>query len=172
MFAGKHYGRIMQQLTIQTTEYKTCAITGHRVLEKNFSRERLTEALRALILQGVEEFYNGLALGFDLITAEVLVELRKEYPHIKLHGCIPFYGQENRFPAEEKARYVKLVKECDDTVILSEKYTQGCYFNRNDYMVEHADVLFAYCHSDKGGAAYTVRVFIRKKGFENIVFFE
>jgi uncharacterized phage-like protein YoqJ len=162
----------MQQLGFPTTEYKACAITGHRILHKEFSRKRLTEALRDLILQGVEDFYNGLALGFDLITAETLVALRKEYPQIRIHGCIPFYGQENRFPAEDKERYVRLVKECDDTVVLSEDYTRDCYFKRNDYMVEHADVLFAYCHSKKGGAAYTVRVFTRKKGGENILFFE
>ncbi len=162
----------MYQLSIPTTEYKSCAITGHRVLPNDFSRVRLTEVLRSLILQGVEDFYNGLALGFDLITAEALVALREEYPHIRIHGCIPFYGQENHFSAENKARYVKLVKECDDTVILSEQYTKGCYFKRNDYMVERADVLLAYCHSAKGGAAYTVRAFSRKKGSANIVFFE
>ena len=161
----------MQQLSFTTTTYKSCAITGHRTLAKDFSRERLKEVLRSLILQGVEDFYNGLALGFDMVTAETLVELRAEFSHIKIHGCIPFYGQENRFSTEDKARYVKLVKECDDVVILSDAYTRGCYFKRNDYMVERADVLLAYCHSDKGGAAYTVRSFIRKKGYLNILFF-
>jgi uncharacterized phage-like protein YoqJ len=162
----------MHQLSFPTTEYKACAITGHRVLKKTFSVERLKEALRALIEQGVVDFYNGLALGFDLITAETLVELREEYPQIKLHGCIPFYGQETTFPKKDQERYVKLIKECDDTVILSEEYTKGCYFKRNDYMVARADVLFAYCHASKGGAAYTVRAFTKKKGEANIVFFE
>ena len=162
----------IRQLGFQTTEYKACAITGHRVLRKDFSVERLTAVLRALIEQGVSDFYNGLALGFDLITAETLVALRSEYPHIKIHGCIPFYGQEATFPDGEKTRYVKLVKECDDTVILCEEYNKGCYFKRNDYMVAHADVLLAYCHSSKGGAAYTVRAFTRKKGEANIIFFE
>ena len=162
----------MQQLGFPTTEYKSCAITGHRVLHSGFSFDELKNALRRLIEMGVEDFYNGLALGFDLLTAETLVELRQEYPHVRIHGCIPFYGQENRFPAEDKERYVKLVKECDDTVVLSDEYTQGCYFKRNDYMVARADVLFAYCRSSKGGAAYTVRAFSKKKGAENIFFFE
>ena len=162
----------MQQLSFTTTAYKNCAITGHRSLPQDFSREHLMEVLRSLILQGVTDFYNGLAIGFDLITAEVLVELRAEYPHIKIHGCIPFYGQEIAFPKEDKLRYVQLVKECDDTVVLSDEYHKGCYFKRNDYMVERADVLLAYCHSQKGGAAYTVRSFARKKGGVNILFFE
>lgn len=162
----------MEQLHLLSTEYKSCAITGHRHLPKDFSTERLKQALRTLIESGVENFYNGLALGFDLITAETLLSLQEEYPHIKLYGCIPFYGQENRFPAEDKLRYANVVKGCTETVTLSDSYYSGCYFKRNDYMVERADVLFAYCTTDKGGAAYTVRTFSKKKGFNNIVFFE
>jgi len=161
----------MQQLQLLTTEYKSCAITGHRRLPKDFSKSRLKEAFRTLIERGVETFYNGLALGFDLLTAETLIELKEEYPHIKIYGCIPFYGQENRFPAEEKKRYASIVKGCTETVILSDEYYSGRYFKRNDYMVDRADVLFAYCTTDKGGAAYTVRTFSKKKGFQNIIFF-
>ena len=43
-----------------------CALTGHRVLGKGFSRERLEQCLRALIAEGADTFYCGMALGFDL----------------------------------------------------------------------------------------------------------
>ena len=84
----------MQQLSITTTEYKSCAITGHRDLPKNLSREKLKADLRALIQEGVQYFYNGLAVGFDLLTAEILVELKVEFSNLHICGCIPFHGQE------------------------------------------------------------------------------
>ncbi len=161
----------MQQLCIATTEYKSCAITGHRELPETLSRERLKEDLRQLIQSGVQYFYNGLAVGFDLLTAEVLAELKVEFPDLHLCGCIPFHGQERYYSAEDKLRYYKVLEACDDTVVFNAEYQRGCYFARNDYMVEKADLLFAYCNSKKGGAAYTVRAFQKKKGKENVRFF-
>ncbi|MBQ2740896.1 MAG: DUF1273 family protein [Clostridia bacterium] len=161
----------MQQLCITTTEYKSCAITGHRDLPKNLSREKLKADLRALIQAGVQCFYNGLAVGFDLLTAELLIELRLEFPDLHLCGCIPFHGQDRYYSAEDKRRYYKVLEECDDVVVFCSEYQRGCYFIRNDYMVEKADLLFAYCLSKSGGAAYTVRAFQKKKGKENVRFF-
>ena len=161
----------MQQLSITTTEYRSCAITGHRDLPKNLSREKVKAELRALVHAGVQYFYNGLAVGFDLLTAEILVELKVEFPNLHLCGCIPFHGQEKYYSAEDKCRYYKVLEECDDTVVFCSEYQKGCYFIRNDYMVENADVLFAYCRSKSGGAAYTVRAFQKKKGKENVRFF-
>ena len=161
----------MQQLGISTTEYKSCAITGHRELPETLSREKLKASLRALLEEGVQYFYNGLAVGFDLLTAELLIELRMEFPDLHLCGCIPFQGQERYFSAEDKRRYYKVLEECDDTVVFYSEYQRGCYFTRNDYMVEKADLLFAYCFSKSGGAAYTVRAFQKKKGKENVRYF-
>ena len=161
----------MQQLSITTTEYKSCAITGHRDLPKNLSREKLKADLRALIQEGVQYFYNGLAVGFDLLTAEILVELKVEFSNLHICGCIPFHGQERYFSAEDKRRYYRVLEECDDTVVFCAEYQKGCYFIRNDYMVEKADLLYAYCVSKTGGTAYTVRTFQKKKGKENVRFF-
>ena len=161
----------MRQLTISTTEYKSCAITGHRTLPIDLEREKLKGILRELIQQGVETFYNGLAVGFDLLTAELLLELKKEFPHLRLIGCIPFQGQEKYYTSEDKLLYCRILAACEKTVVFYSEYHHGCYFTRNDYMAEHADVLLAYCISKKGGTAYTVRAFQKKKGKENVIFF-
>ena len=107
----------MQQLCIAITEYKSCAITGHRNLPADLSKARLREALRELLQAGVFEFYNGLALGFDLLTAELLLELKSEFPQLRLYGCIPFHGQDRYYSAEDKARYYRVLEGCDDTVV-------------------------------------------------------
>ena len=158
-------------MPLQQPKYRACAITGHRTLPDTFSKERTECILRDLICSGVEIFYNGLALGFDLATASIIAELKKEYPHVRLHGCIPFYGQEKYFPAEDKARYQAVLAACDETTVFDEYYHRNSYFKRNNFMVDNADVLFAYCVEASGGAAYTVRRFKSRKGEANIRFY-
>ena len=162
----------MKQASLFETKRTACAVTGHRKLPADFDKEQVSNVLEQLLQEGVITFYNGLAVGFDLLCAEILVKLKTKYPGMRLIGCVPFYGQERTFPARDQIRYAKVLKACNEVVTFGEHYYEGCYFKRNDYMVEHADVLFAYCLTKTGGAAYTVRKFAKSKGEENILFFE
>jgi uncharacterized phage-like protein YoqJ len=141
---------------------KSCVFTGHRILEKNFSPKAMTDAIDKAIEDGVTVFYNGMAMGFDLLAAEYLITLKKINPKLKLIACIPCYGQEKNFPDEDKARYVAVLKRADEQVLLSQTYFRGCMQNRDRYMADRADMMIAYCHKKKGGAAYTVNYFSKK----------
>jgi uncharacterized phage-like protein YoqJ len=169
--------QMRKQLTFFTTdteekptEYKTCAFTGHRQLDEDFSAKKLKKETETLIKNGVEIFYNGMAMGFDLASAECVLSLKKKYPQIKLIACVPCYGQEKYFSETDKKRYVKILKKADETVVLSDHYFQGCMQARDKYMVERADVLVAYCHKTTGGAAYTVKCFQKAHPDGQIVF--
>ena len=133
-----------------------CALTGHRVLPKDFDENRLLEELELLIGTGYTYFYCGMAEGFDLRALKTLVDFKKRYP-IKIEACVPHGGQENRFSAEMKALYRKLIQRCDETTVFFEKYTDGCFLVRNRYMVDNSDCVYAYCLRNTGGTAYTVR---------------
>ena len=163
----------MKQISLFTTENptpKTCAFTGHREFYDGFSPRKLKKEIKKLILQGVDTFYNGMAMGFDLLAAEKTLELKKRYPHIKLILCIPCYNQERNFSEKDKGRYATICKKADEKVLLSDNYYRGCMQNRNKYMVERADVLLAYCVKNTGGAAYTVRCFEKKWPDKKIIF--
>lgn len=134
----------------------SCALTGHRVLEKNFDEKKLSEELESLIKEGYTYFYCGMAEGFDLRALKVLVNLKKQYP-IKIEACVPYKGQENHFSFETKSLYQSLIRACDERTVFFEKYTDGCFLIRNRYMVEKADCVYAYCKRNTGGTAYTVR---------------
>lgn len=155
----------MKQLTFlttdgeQTAENTKCVFTGHRELGKDFSKIRLKRAIERLIKSGVDTFYNGMAIGFDLCAAECVLSLKRKYPQVKLIACIPCYGQEKYFSDTDKKRYVKVLKKVDESVTLADHYYQGCMQQRDKYMVEHADCMIAYCNKTTGGAAYTVKIF-------------
>lgn len=162
-----------EQLKITTeTEHSLtiCAFTGHRDLEEDFSEEKLSFYIEQLILKGVSVFYNGMAKGFDLISAEILLSLKKKYKSVKLIACIPFYGQEKYFTDQEKKRYAKVLKKADEKILLSETYYKGCLLVRDKYMAERADCLITYCKKDTGGTAYTVNCFKKLHPFAPIYY--
>jgi uncharacterized phage-like protein YoqJ len=165
----------MQQLRIKTekeenTAIKSCVFTGHRILEDDFSKKRLKIVVQAAIEQGVDTFYNGVAMGFDLIAAEIVLYLKKKYPHVKLIACIPCYKQEKNFSEKDKKRYAAVLKKADEKVLLSEEYYKGCMQVRDKYMAERGDVMLAYCKKQDGGTAYTVRCFKKLHPNGEIIF--
>ena len=149
---------------------KACAFTGHRQLGEDFSARKLKKEIKQLMEEGVENFYNGMAMGFDLIAAEQVLELKKKFSNVKLVACVPCYGQEKYFSDEDKKRYAKVLKKADEVVTLSDHYYNGCMQKRDRYMADRADVMIAYCKKDEGGAAYTVKYFSKIKGEGNVIF--
>ena len=161
-----------QQIILQTTEKSlvSCAFTGHRDLGKDFSLKETSKEIEKLILRGVTDFYNGMAMGFDLYAAEAVLKLKKKYPQIKLIACIPFIGQESRFSDRDKRRYAKVYKAADEKVVLFPRYYNGCFLARDRFMADKADSLVTYCRKETGGTAYTVRYFQKKKPQCRILF--
>ncbi len=163
----------MEQLAIFQTEKKedgVCVFTGHRILEEDFDVEKTREEIKKLIENGTRSFLNGMAIGFDLTTAELLLDLKKEYPFIKLIACIPCRGQEKYYSKENKTRYQSVLSRADEIVFLSDGYYQGCMQVRDKYMAERADRMLAYCKKKEGGTAYTVRCFKKLRPDGKIIF--
>lgn len=151
--------RIKIQPNIQIT---SCAFTGHRELPQDFPIQKLKSTIEETILKGADTFYNGMAVGFDLLAAEILLSLKDKYPYVKLVACIPCYHQEKNFSDTDKKRYANILRQADEQILLSEKYYRGCMQVRDQYMSDNAEALIAYCKKDTGGAAYTVKYFQKK----------
>lgn len=155
---------------LQVYTLKSCVFTGHRGLGADFSEEALILAVEGVIARGVTDFYNGMAVGFDLAAAEVVLKLKKKYPQIRLIACIPCYNQEKHYDDKDKKRYAKLVKKADERVQLADEYYTGCMLVRDKYMVERADIMITYCKRNTGGTAYTVRHFKKVRPGREIIF--
>lgn len=143
------------------------ALTGHRVLGRNFSEAKLEGALRALVGEGADTFYCGMALGFDSLCCEILLRLREEF-NVKIVACVPCADQAARYSPRAREKYDSLLAACDEKIVLHEKYENGCMFERNRRMVDNCDVLLAYLENERGGTFYTVN-YAKKKG-KRIVF--
>ena len=141
---------------------RICAVTGHRVLRGDFSKERLAEALKERIKAGTDTFLCGMALGFDLLCGETIALLKETY-QLRVVACITCADQSSKFSPSARRRYEALLRQCDDCVTLYERYKNGCMFERNRFMVEHCDEVLAYWQKDlkKGGTYYTVQYALR-----------
>ncbi len=140
---------------------KSVAFTGHRIIplvRQEEVRARLTAAVVHAYKLGITRFYCGMALGFDMMAAEVVLSLKDKFPDIQLIAIVPYRGQSSRWASDEQERYRRILAKTDKVVTLSENYFRGCLLRRNDYMLSHSCGVIAYYDGKpKGGTSYTVR---------------
>ena len=120
---------------------KGVAFTGHRDIlhsKRSDLKQKLSFCVRNLYYKGMVDFYCGAAWGFDLLAAEVVLSLKSELPAIRLICVIPYRGQSENWSLIEQTRYKRVISKADEVVILSENYFGGCFFRRNDYLVNHS----------------------------------
>lgn len=122
-----------------------------------------TDAFGEISSPGVNALSNLVIWSFPhaiasylLQVAEEILELRKGNKGIQLECAIPFPGQADSWKGADQERRYKIHTATDESVITSEHYNRGCFFTRNRYMVDKADVVVCAFNGKSGGTAYTV----------------
>ncbi len=139
---------------------KSLCFSGHR--ENNLPMDKLRleiqikEEVEKSIENGYSIFYHGACHGFDLICAEIVLRLKKKHKDIKLIAIVPFEKQAQSWSLKDKAEYEYLLSKSDEVVVLSKRYSHGCYHLRNRYMVDNSSKLICYCKEIKSGTGYTL----------------
>ena len=141
---------------------RTCAVTGHRVLDAEFNPKKLEKLLKELIDGGFNTFLVGMAIGFDTACFKILRKLKKKNS-LSIIACVPCKSQDLKFSLEQKKEYKEMLAVADEVIILSEKYSPSCMQKRNKYMVDNASVLVAYLRRDFGGT-YKTYQYAKKVG--------
>lgn len=139
----------------------SCFFTGHRKMPQariNEVKTILKIKIKNLIEdKGVENFIAGGALWFDTIAAETVIELKEEYPHIKLYLYLPCYDQSKLWRAEDRFKWRMMMSKVDGYKYITEgTYTDDCMQKRNYKMVDDADYGLAYCVIGKSGTGMTI----------------
>ena len=145
---------------------KTCCFTGHRnipLLKRKAVAQRLKDELMALINNSYQYFGAGGALGFDTLAAQTVLELRKQYPDIKLILVLPCETQTRGWKEKDIEIYEEIKGQADKVVYTSKEYTRGCMHKRNRHLVDNSSFCICYLTESTGGTAYTVD-YANKKG--------
>lgn len=160
---------------------KTVMFTGHRSQnlpfgfdESNIKCLKLKQIIKTQLCDLIENesatnFISGMAIGVDMICAEIVLELKKEYANISLECAIPCESQPNRWSESFQQRYYCILNECDKKTVLQKEYTSDCMYKRNKYMVDNSDIVMAVWNGTKSGTGYTVE-YAKKKGRKILVF--
>ncbi len=115
------------------------------------------EIQNAIINYGITHFISGMAIGFDMIAAELVLELKKDYPFITLECAIPCKEQDKLWRKQQKQRYKNILSQADKVTYVSDRpYFDGCMQKRNKYMIDNSSVLIALFNGETGGTKQTV----------------
>ncbi len=149
-------------------KFYTCCFTGHRpnklpwgynergirfFLFKNKLRKTIEESIK----NGYKYFISGMALGSDMLCAEIVLNLKKKHPNIMLECAIPCINQTKKWLKTSIDRYNAIISEADKVTYVSNKaYFNGCMQNRNKYMIDTSSLLIAVYNGSPGGTKQTI----------------
>ena len=157
------------------------ALTGHRPQRLGFSENELDEKWNKIdkwlteeILLFLEEcepkhktldLYCGMASGSDILFGLCARDIKPSTDYLKLHCILPCknYNSSHQF-------YNNIKNASDEWVELSDEFYKGCDSVRDQYMVDHCDVLLAVWDGIKSGGVWST---IRKaqKAGKQIIYY-
>lgn len=155
---------------------KTVCVTGHRPakLPWGYKKEgpdydEYIESLACTIADylenGYDHFITGMALGVDMDFAETVIQFREHYDlDVKLECAIPCPNQTLKWSPAETARYKAILDKADKVTLVNDHYFRACMLVRNDYMVDHSDLVLAIWNGEQSGGTWHTIQYAKAKG--------
>ena len=131
------------------------AVTGHRPdkLGNEYDMrgpisKKIYEALTEKVVHYKPSLLlTGMALGVDMLFANVAIN--QKIPFI---ACIPFKGQESKWPEHSQRLYRKILSyACEEFTVCKGGYASYKMQKRNEEMVDRCDLLIGVWDGSKGG---------------------
>lgn len=157
-------------------KHSICCITGHRPSHFPFGfdeksvecrkiKKIIKQKIEELIKSGTEHFIVGMELEIDTWAAQIILRLKKTYPHIILECALPFVAQSIRWTIDEQERYCEILTKCDIKTVVNPEYFPTCRYERNKYMVDKASLVLAIFDGSFSGTAQIIN-YAYKKGVD------
>ncbi len=152
-------------MTEQELRQHRCCFTGHRPEKLKIAEDKVIKSLkkeiRTAIADGFQTYISGVARGFDLWAAEIVLAFRDEGVSVRLICASPYKGFESRWSREWQERYRRVVERADLVRFICPGYSRDCFQRRNEWMVDHSARVIAAYNGGPGGTRNTVEYAIR-----------
>lgn len=148
-----------------------CCFTGHRPDKLDIGEKEVKPLLEKAIDDAIEDgyvtFITGMATGTDIWAGEIVLERKKHNKNIHLICALPHPGFESRRSLTEKMRFNRIIKNADFVKEINDHYFTGCYQVRNEWMVDHSNLVIAVFNGQKSGTKNTVD-YAKRKGINMV----
>lgn len=143
---------------------KVLAISGYKPFELGifkkdhpaviYIKTALKKALSPLAEEGLEWVLISGQLGVELWAAEVIFELRTEFPSVKLAVITPFLNQEASWNDLNKEWYESILAQADFIDSVTKRgYEKPWQFRlKNQFFIEKSERLLLFYDTEKEGS--------------------
>jgi uncharacterized phage-like protein YoqJ len=148
---------------------KVCSFTGMRTKKLNFCyknglmqrsdvERHLEIQMREMLGRNFTTFQCGMAIGADMMFAQIALALKKEYDSIvRFIAAVPCLDHDCRWGASDRMLYRRIIAQADKVVLVNNHpYFDGCMQKRNRWLVDTCDELLAVHDGQKGGTMQTI----------------
>ncbi len=147
----------------------SCCFTGHRRIHDDLKPRLdmlLDEVINSLTDKGVRYFICGGAFGFDMMAEQAVVRAIIHDADIKLILALPCVNQTEKWKTDTREgmdavrEYQRIKGYAYSIRYVSANESYNCMKKRNQYMVDHAGCLIAYCalNHRRSGSVQTFRM--------------
>ncbi|MFJ8520119.1 DUF1273 domain-containing protein [Lysinibacillus xylanilyticus] len=146
-------------------------ITGYRPHELGIFNDKhpgiaiikkaLENRLRILIDEGLEWVIISGQQGVETWGIEVILTLRKEFPHLKYAVITPFLEQEKNWQEQKKEKYQTLVAQADFVTSVTKKPYEAPwqFIEKDKFIIQNTDgLLLIYDEENEGSPKYMKRL--------------
>lgn len=157
---------------------KSLYITGYRPHELGIFNDKhpgvpiikkaLENQLRPLIEDGLEWIVISGQQGVETWAAQVVLELKSDYPELKYSIITPFLEQEKNWNEHKQATYMHIVSKADFvTSVTKRPYEAPWQFIEKDkFIIDNTDAtLLVYDEENEGSPKYVLQLL--RKYIEN-----
>lgn len=139
---------------------KTCCVTGHKDLpseQMETVKAGLRREIEKAVADGYTEFMTGFSDGVEQCFVEIVAEMKKEYPKLRLTAVLPYQKRMDTLQARKRTK--SLLDACSEITVIQEEYEPSVYSRRNRYMVKQSGrVIAVYDGREKGGTVKMIRL--------------
>lgn len=135
-----------------------CCVTGPRPqscklywLKRYFLKYKLKKRIIDAIKCGYTHFISGMALGVDILFAEIVIKLKTKNKRLVLECALPCINQCSKWKKKDCRKYWHIIACADFVTYVSKcNYYNGCMQKRNKYMVNASNRVICVSNNSAG----------------------
>jgi uncharacterized phage-like protein YoqJ len=106
-----------------------------------YIKKALEQQITSLVEEGLEWVIISGQLGVELWAAEVVLDLKIDFPDVQLAIITPFLEQEIKWKEEKQEYYRSILEEADFVSSVSKRPYEGPwqFKARNQFLLDHTD---------------------------------